>query len=264
MNLDGSVPAYYTRLGEDRFQPTLHTQGAWVAHEQHMAPVGGLLVHAIESHEPREDLQLAKVTFEILGQIAAEESHLAVEVVRPGRTIELVEARLSVRDRLAVRATAWRLTRLDTTSVEGTPWEPMPAPDAFEAHSGMAQWPGGYIASLEFRRDPASTPGRGRMWLRTDKSLVQGEKASAYAEFCKLVDTANGVATRVSPKDWMFPNTDLSIHLFREPTGDWVGFDTAVTFGPSGVGLTSTTLHDLHGPVGRAEQILTVRPAPQG
>jgi hypothetical protein len=38
-----------------------------------------------------------------------------------------------------------------------------------------------------------------------------------------------------------------------------VGFDTQVTFGREGVGLTSTTLHDESGAVGRAEQILTLR-----
>jgi hypothetical protein len=39
-----------------------------------------------------------------------------------------------------------------------------------------------------------------------------------------------------------------------------VGLDTTVVFGPDGVGLTSTVLHDAHGPVGRSEQMLTVRP----
>ncbi len=58
----------------------------------------------------------------------------------------------------------------------------------------------------------------------------------------------------------MFPNTDLTVHLYRTPVGDWVGFDTSVSFGPTGVGLTSSILHDVEGPVGRAEQILTVRP----
>ena len=58
----------------------------------------------------------------------------------------------------------------------------------------------------------------------------------------------------------MFPNVDLSIHLYRSPVWGWVGLDTTVIFGADGVGLTSTTLHDRLGPVGRAEQILTVRP----
>ena len=40
----------------------------------------------------------------------------------------------------------------------------------------------------------------------------------------------------------------------------WVGFDTQVAFGPTGLGLTSSVLHDIEGPVGRAQQMLTVRP----
>lgn len=255
-------PAYYERVDETTYTPTVHVQGAWSPHEQHMAPVGGLLVHAIERHEPREHLQLAKVTFEILGQIAREQTTVEVEVVRPGRTIELVEARLMTGGRPVVRATAWRLVRTDTAVVAGTPLEPMPAPEAFEEWDAARTWPGGYIRSLRCRRDPATAPGRGRTWLRSDVDLVEGEEASAYAHFCRLVDTANGIATRVSPKEWMFPNTDLSIHLFRTPVGPWVGFDTSVSFGPSGVGLTSSTLHDVEGPLGRAEQILTVRPMP--
>ena len=43
-------------------------------------------------------------------------------------------------------------------------------------------------------------------------------------------------------------------------SGGWVGFDTQVAFGPTGLGLTSSVLHDIEGPVGRAQQMLTVRP----
>ena len=60
----------------------------------------------------------------------------------------------------------------------------------------------------------------------------------------------------------MFPNVDLTIHLHRQPAGRWVGLDTTVVFGPTGQGITSTVLHDLAGPVGHAQQMLTVRPQP--
>ena len=80
------------------------------------------------------------------------------------------------------------------------------------------------------------------------------------ASFVKLLDTANGVAVRESPLEWMFPNVDLTVHLFRQPEGHWVGLDTTVAFGPTGLGLTSSVLHDRRGQVGRAEQSLTVRP----
>ena len=97
-------------------------------------------------------------------------------------------------------------------------------------------------------------------WIRTPIPLLPDEEVSPVARFACLVDTANGIAVREDPRKWAFPNLDLTIHLHREPAGEWVGFDTEVIFSPDGRGLTSTTLHDLTGPVGRAEQVLTVRP----
>ncbi|MFE6619076.1 hypothetical protein [Streptomyces sp. NPDC057740] len=34
-----------------------------------------------------------------------------------------------------------------------------------------------------------------------------------------------------------------------------------MAFGPTGQGVTSTVLHDINGPVGPAQQMLTVRPS---
>ncbi|MDO5710823.1 MAG: thioesterase family protein, partial [Micrococcales bacterium] len=123
-------------------------------------------------------------------------------------------------------------------------------------------WEGGFISSLEFRVDPDREPGRGRAWIRPTMRLVQGVDVDPVAAYVGIVDTANGVATRLDPRRWMFPNTDLSVHLYRQPVAGWVGLDTTVSIGDSGVGLTSSRLHDAHGPVGRCEQILTVRPRP--
>ena len=105
-------------------------------------------------------------------------------------------------------------------------------------------------------------PGRTTAWISTRLDLLAGEPVSDLARYLALVDTANGIAIRESPKEWLFPNLDLTIHLWRQPRGRWVGLDTTVVFGGHGHGLTSAMLHDLDGPVGRAEQILTVRPAP--
>ncbi len=260
--LDTRTPAFYRRLGPDVFLPTVLSQGAWRPDEQHMGPVSGLIAHAVDLHEPRPGMQLSRISYDILGMIPARASHVSVRTTRPGRTIELVEATLSVDDRVAVRAHAWRLGTQDTSTVAGLELEPMPGPAAFPAWHGASTWDGGYIKGLEFRADPDRRAGRTRTWLRTPNALIDGETCSPTADLVRLADTANGIAVRASPREWMFPNVDLSIHLFREPVRGWVGFDTRVTFGGSGVGLTSTTLHDELGPVGRAEQILTVRPLP--
>lgn len=253
---------FYEPLGEGVYRPSINVQGAWLETEQHMAPVGGLLAHALESFQHREELQLARVSYEILGQIRRADTQVQVEVVRPGRTIELLTATATIDGRAAVRANGWRLVRGETEAIAGSSDAAMPDPEQWPVWKPDELWPGGYIASVQARRDPDSRPGRGRAWLRNDNRLLKGEQVGETAHFLRLVDTANGIATRVSPREWMFPNTDLSVHLFRQPHGEWVGFDTSVSIGPSGVGLTSSILHDLEGPVGRVEQILTVRPQP--
>jgi hypothetical protein len=263
VELGRSTPAFYRRVGPDLFAPTIHVQGAWRDDEQHMAPVSGLLVHAIDAHEPREGMQLARISFDILGMIPARPSRVEVRTTRPGRTIELVEATLSVDDRTVVRAEAWRLAHHDSTAVAGVELEPIPGPNDMEPWEGAQTWDGGYIRGLDMRVDAGRRPGRTRAWIRTPNALVHDEPCSPTAELVRLVDTANGIAVRVSPREWMFPNVDLTIHLLREPVPGWVGFDTRVSMGTTGLGLTATTLHDALGPVGRAEQVLTVRRLPE-
>lgn len=263
-DLDPDSDSYYRPLGDGRYLPTLHAQGAWQAHEQHMAPVSGLLMHCLEEFNPRPDLQVGRVTYDILGLIPAAESVVECRTVRRGRTIELDEATMSVGGRPVVRATAWRLATGDSTAVAGNEPPTMPGPDDITTWDGRTRWGGGFIASLEFRAGEVRAPGVGQVWVRTTKSLVEGVDSTPLASLLTLVDTANGVSTLVEPVDWMFPNTDLTVHLHRAPeAGDgWVGLQTHVTFGPTGLGITSTVLHDERGPIGRAQQILTVRPMP--
>jgi hypothetical protein len=252
--------AYYESLRPGVFRSTIHAQGAWAADHQHMAPVAGLLVRAIEECEPRDDLLLSRVAFDILGVIPAGEVQVQARVIRPGRTIELVEAEMSAGGRVAVRATAWRLAMTDTSAVAGSDVDPMPGPDDGLPWVGSAVWQGGFIRSLDFRVLPGWRPGRGRAWIRTDVDLVAGRPSSSLASYVGLIDTANGIAVRADPTTMLFPNTDLTVHLVREPVGEWIGLDTTVTFGPDGVGLTASVLHDVTGPLGRAAQTLTLRP----
>ena len=165
-----------------------------------------------------------------------------------------------VGDRPVVRATAWRLARVDTTALAGTEDPALPPPSQAEPMAISAIWPGGFIDSLQVRRIGGRRPGRSQVWMQSHLPLVAGRPGSDTARLLGLVDTANGVAARASPADVHFPNTDLTIHLYRDPVGGWLGLDTTVAFGTSGLGLTSAVLHDELGPFGRSAQTLTVRP----
>lgn len=259
MGSDVDDDSYFERRGATRFLATGHTSGAWAEKEQHIAPMTGLLVHEIERAVGDDGKVLARLSLDILGVVAVDEFEVTVEVVRPGRTIALVEARVTREDRTVAIARAWRLARFDTSEVHGGEGPALPAPADVPPWDMTSVWPGGYIASLEVRRGPDAVPGRATAWVRTPIGLVEGETASDVARWVGLVDTANGISVRTSPREWLFPNVDLTIHLHRQPVGPWIGFDTTVTFGDDGLGLTSSVLHDAHGPVGRAEQVLTVR-----
>jgi hypothetical protein len=257
--------SYFERVGAHSFVPTVHARGAWAVDEQHFSPLGGLLVHEIErvrADEGRAELLISRLSFDILGRNTFEQFDIHVETIRPGRTIELVEATVTIAGRATVSARAWLTTAQDTCAVAGGEPDRLPAPESLSPWPLSSVWPGGYVASLETRPVGIPQPGRTTAWLSTPLDLVADEKTSALASYVALVDTANGIAVRQEPTKWMFPNLDLTIHLYRQPEAGWTGLDTTVTFGHTGQGITSTVLHDSRGPVGRAEQILTVRPQP--
>lgn len=251
---------YFLRTGEHAFMPTEHTGGAWNTREIHIAPVFGLLTHLIEQDRTargRDGMRLGRLSFDILGPLPLEEYQTEVTVLRPGKSVELVEAVLSHGGRPGVRARAWLLTATDTAALAGSPLPRLGAPETFEAYDPTTVWPGGMIASIEVRRRSAG-PGDAQFWIRSDVPLLD-EPVSALAQTAALFDIANGMAVRRDPTEVAFPNVDLTVHLFRDPEPGWLGYDTAVSFGPAGTGLTQTTLHDENGPIGAIAQILAVR-----
>jgi hypothetical protein len=206
-------------------------------------------------------MQLSRLSFDIYGMIPAGAFEVTTAVVRPGRTIELLEARMEAAGRTAIVAKAWRLGTQDTAEVAAVEDPRIPGPEEAGPHEGMTAWPGGFIRSLEVRVVPGHRPGRGQVWLRNPHAMVAGQQTPDVVRLVGMMDAANGIATRVAPggDSWMYPNVDLQIHLHRLPRGEWLGLDTRVTFGEHGVGLTSSVAHDVDGPFGRVEQILTVR-----
>ena len=255
--------AYFRRLDETRFQPTEHTGGGWDPGELHFSPLAGLIVHAIDGYRaarPETGLLLSRVSYDILGRLANDVCEVRVETIRPGRTIELLEATLSIGGRAVIRARAWMLSPFDTSAVAGGADGALPDPERLPSWPMTSVWPGGYIASLDVRPVVPVEPGRATAWVSTAHALVDGEEASPAASYIALIDTANGLAARESPGSWLYPNVDLTLHLHRQPEGRWVGLDSTAVFGPTGQGVTGSVLHDVAGPVGTAQQMLTVRP----
>lgn len=254
---------YFERLDNADFSPTRHVGGGWNPAEQHIAPALGLLVHLVEEDRDRRrgnDLVIARLSYDILGVLPMAPFTVQLEVVRPGKTIELVEARIFHSGRTAVVLRAWLLVVSDTSEFSGSPLAAIPGPENVPNWALSNVWPGGFVHSVQIRR-AEQVPGQCLFWANTDISLLKDNVASATARLMGLVDVANGVTPRAPPNRVAFPNLDLTAHLIRAPRGSWIGFETTVSFSANGIGLTHSVIHDRDGPVGVVSQCLTVRPA---
>ena len=258
--VDGSSVAYY--------QPTKHAQGAWNEHEQHMAPATGLLTAELQSFIPQENMRIARISLDILGLIPLDDFTVTTRCIRPGRTIELIEAVMSSRGRDAIIARAWRLITQDTSAIAGLEdQKSIHKPEALPAWDGMKGWPGGFIESVRLVAEPNRRPGKGMVWMTNDIDMVESMPTHDMVHLLGMADTANGVVPRLglgmAKLEWMFPNTDLQIHMHRAPQGRWLGIEAVQQYGTDGIGISSAILHDTQGPFGRSEQILTIRPMPR-
>lgn len=255
---------YFVALGNDTYQPTELSGGAWRDDELHLAAVAGLVIHHMERFRKThlgEGLAFSRFSIDVLGQIPRDEISLSTQIVRPGRTIELIETTAVIGERAIIRARAWLLRSSELAGIAGDSFAPIPSMSECVDRTGQWAWSGGFMDSYESAVPPGeAVPGHNQAWVTGRYALVDAETPEPLAEFAKFLDVANGVAPREDPTQWMFPNVDLTFHLFRQPVGIAVGFDTRVAFGPTGVGLTTSVIFDETGPVGTLNQSLTVRP----
>ncbi|HEY1273398.1 MAG TPA: thioesterase family protein [Thermoleophilaceae bacterium] len=254
--------AFYLADG-DRLVPTELTRGPWDPDAQHAGPPAALLGRAIERCEPVDGGQVGRITFEILGPVPLEPLSVSARVVRPGRSVELIEASLSGPDGEVMRASAWRLR---TREVALDPEPPAEEPPLGPKHGRPGEFfptgvDAGYHTGVEYRfvRGAFVESGPATVWMRMRVPLVEGEEPSPLMRVLVVADSGNGVSATLDWRRFLFINTDLSVHLHRMPAGEWVCLDSVTYPEASGIGLADTSLWDERGRIGRAAQTLLVR-----
>ncbi len=260
----GVSESFFEPLGEGRFRATEHTVGPWDPAAQHGGPPAALLGWHLEQCEPRPEWLLARTTVEILGPVPVGELTVAARLVRPGRSVELVEAELSAAGRPVARARGWRIRQDPSLAVEAGAQPPPSRPDdAVDRGVPTTQgWSGGYLAAQEWRftRGGFTEPGPATLWARSRVPLLPDQPTSPVQRVLLLADSGNGISGRLDPRRWYFINPELTVHLHRPPVGEWLCLDAHTTIGPAGVGLAESRIYDERGAVGRGAQALLVAP----
>jgi hypothetical protein len=254
------VTGFYEPLGEGRFRSTPHTRGPWDPAFQHAGPPAALLGREIERCEPREGFVLARLTFEILRAVPVADVEVTARVARPGRSVELLEGELSVDSEPVMTVRAWRVraTTAPDVSRDGPlpprPDDPSPPPPGLDGF--------GYGRAVELRfaaggwgqRRPAT------VWTRLLQPIVAGEEPTGVQRVLAVADSGNGVSAVLSWDEWLFINTELTVHFRRPPRGEWICLDAETSIAAGGAGLARSVLSDDDGVVAQGAQALLVAP----
>lgn len=267
--------------GRPAWLPTDASRGPWDPNACHGGAPAAFITRALEQVPLPESsdgepvpMRLARVTIELVRPVPTRPLLVDTEVVRPGRKVGLVEATLRSADDGAVVAMA-RALRIRVTGPgdvqmhdagPGGPSEhqvddlPPALPAApSDVRLPHMDYPGFHNAATEHRfvRGAFSRPGPAFDWIRLRVPVVPDEEPSPWQRAAAAADFANGIATSVAfDGSSLFINPDLTVHLWREPVGEWVGLESVMRTSDTGVGLSDSALWDLHGRIGRGNQSL--------
>jgi len=241
------------------FVPTGHAVGPWDPGALHGGAPSALLAAELEALAP--DMRLARLTVEFLGAVPLAPLTVQAQITRPGRRFQIAEAELVAGDRSACRARAVLLRRgaVDGVPAGDAPALELPDPATCERLTmGAGESFGGTGMDVRFVRGHLYENGPAVGWFRMAEPLVGDRPPTQAARAVAAADFGNGASRILDWDAWLFINTDLTVHLHREPEGEWVALDARTALDPNGSGLAWSDLHDARGHVGVALQTLFV------
>lgn len=245
----------------ETFVPTGYARGPWSPHSLHGGPVAALVVRALESIEAPLPARLARVTVELLRPVPLEPLRVRTEVVRPGAKVSTLDATVTGAD--GTPLVLARAQRIRTAEVDFPDGADDVVPDLPDTAADTSAWPGGRLAfhshATEHRYVVGEFGGIGPCtdWVRLVVPVVLGEEPTGWQRAAAVADFSNGISA-VVPFDGssLFINPDLTVHLWREPEGEWICSEAVTRTSDTGIGLSETALWDHRGRVGRGLQSL--------
>ena len=264
--------------GGSTWLPTDFSRGPWDPDACHGGPPAALVTRALEAapspvHSP-SPMRLVRVSLDLVRPVPLRPLRVSASVQRPGRRVELVEATLrTVDDDVVVTmARALRIRTSEPGAVDladvgpGGPGAhdvddlPPPLPEAStEVRDLITGGRAFHNSATEHRfvRGDFHVPGPVFDWIRLVVPVVPGEVRSPWQRAVAAADFGNGIGASV-PFDpsTLFINPDLTVHLWREPVGEWIGMESTMRTSTTGIGLSDSAMWDASGRIGRGNQSL--------
>ena len=228
--LDARAPstpqAYYLDRGNGRYESTRATESPWDSTAQHGGPPAALLAHVMDE-TIEAPMRIGRLSVDFLGSIPLQEVVVEVSPIKPGRRVQLTEARMSVDGRVAVTARAWHIAIGDTPPVSAQEQivpPPLPSRQTTEHfYPGLADdW--GYGRSVEWRftRGGFDRLGAADVWTRVLLQLIEGVPLTSQDRVLIVADSANGLSLSLPMEQWLSIPPTMTATLLRPPAGEWV------------------------------------------
>jgi hypothetical protein len=108
--------------------------------------------------------------------------------------------------------------------------------------------------------------GDGVAWFRMNQAIIDGAGSLSNVPLSSVLgpaDWTHGIA-RPFQDVVADPNPNLTVQLFRQPEGGWIGIRAQAKWRPAGgMGVGSGVLLDIHGEIGRVSMSVILVPFPQ-
>jgi hypothetical protein len=263
--------ALFVRDG-DGFVATELSQGAWDPRDANGGSTLALLAHCLADVPTLVPMTLSRMTADLVRPLPlGRPVTVTSTVVREGKKIQLVDLHLLVDDVLHARASALRLRDADLTGHDGLPVgapadtpPPLVPPEEAESLRETSLSQAGFLGAVDMRY-AARTDGPGRgVWLRLEVPVVAGEAVSTLARTALAFDYANNIGVEMGPGSATTINPDVSAHVLRQPTGEWVALTGQTQFDAGlGRGVSTAALSDLSGVFAHVTVCQLVQPRPR-
>ncbi|MDO7841762.1 thioesterase family protein [Sphingomonas immobilis] len=209
--------------------------------------VVGLLGYEIERLHGADTLVPARLTVDMYRLAPFASLQIRSRVIRDGRRLRLVEADLIANGEAVARASCQFLA--PTPPPAGRVWSPAPwnpsHPDTIKDEKREKR---GAFEQRTVSGHLGATTEKG-CWIRERFALVQGQPFTPFSRVAAAADFASPYSN-MGDAGIRYMNTDVTIHLHRVPTAEWIGFEVTGHEASQGIAVGHCRLHDLDGPIG--------------
>jgi hypothetical protein len=245
------------------FVATELTRGPWNVGHQHGGPPSALLARAVENFgADAAAFAVTRLTVDFLRPIPIGPLTVEVEEVRAGTKAQRHRARLLAGDVEVARATTLRVRRGSLTlppPLCPPEWTPPPPSECEPYTFGFFPAEIAYHRAVEIRWIRGRwAHGPAAAWFRVLVPLVDGAELTPLERAIVVADASNGVCPVLPLGGFTFVNGDLSVHLYRQPVGDWLALDARSVADAAGAGLVDAQLFDETGPCARVCEGLVI------